>query len=69
MNSQFESIQAFIGTVLQYLPPPAAAAAQNILQQPINQDNKDQEKVNAIRIMQKEWRVLDTSITYGYIHR
>ncbi|CAJ1932594.1 unnamed protein product [Sphenostylis stenocarpa] len=39
MSSQFESIQAFIGTV------------------------------NAIRIMQKEWRVVDTSITYGYIRR
>ncbi|CAJ1978324.1 unnamed protein product, partial [Sphenostylis stenocarpa] len=45
MSSQFESIQAFIGVVLQYLPPPAVAAAQNILQQLINQDNGDQEKV------------------------
>ncbi|CAJ1975336.1 unnamed protein product [Sphenostylis stenocarpa] len=45
MSSRFKSIQAFIGAILQYLPPPAAAGAQNILQQPINQDNGDQEKV------------------------
>ena len=33
MNSQLSPFQAFIGVVLQCLPLPVVAAAQNILQQ------------------------------------
>lgn len=42
MSPQFNSIKEFIGTVLQYLAPPATAATQNIFHQ-VDRDAQNQQ--------------------------
>ncbi|XP_027922650.1 uncharacterized protein LOC114180539 [Vigna unguiculata] len=53
-QTQFDTIQNFIGAIIQYLPPPAAAVAQTIFQQPNTEQGNQAEQENQVQHQQVE---------------
>jgi len=53
-QTQFDMIQNFIGAIIQYLPPPAAAIAQTIFQQPNTEQGNQAEQENQVQHQQVE---------------